>query len=1105
MKNNQLLAFFMLRLISKKKVLEIVNLFFLFVLFSSFQLNTNIAIKENAVIELSSQQLSIKKLISEIENQTDYLVVYSNQEVDVTRIVKNSKRTGMIAELLNVAFRNTEIKYEFDNNYIILSSKNNKSSEGANQRGPKNITGVVLDEHNEPLIGAVVVVKGSAVGAATNLDGRFELKAPEGALLTVSSIGYTSANITVGNQADYKIILKEETQQLGEVVVVGYGVQKKKDITGSITTVNSKMIAEAATSTVDQALRGQVAGLNVMQTSGKTGSNFKFQIRGETSILNSGVEPLVVIDGILSSTDYLAMLNPNDIEQIDVLKDVSATAIYGSKGAAGVIIVTTKGGTEGKNIIIYDGSFGIRKARHIPDMMNGQEFAQFVRDASDASIWGGTNTSWTLTPTEEADLELGKSVDWLDLLVDDGFQTSHNISLAGGGEKETHYMSLGYTKEEGNVKPDSFERFSLTAKVTGKIGKFVEVGASITSAIRKQEQQSGEILRGAFRLRPTGRAYDDEGEMQFWPTTNDSQIPSVLFEKENSAQHTETFNSFGKVFIEIQPIKGLRLKSNMMPDFQQGQTGKFTGKMTKANLGKNPASASLKDVRRFGYTWDNSINYQTKFNKIHSLNLLGLMSVASEERTAHFSEAKGLAFEEGKWDNLGASDQLTTITSDKEGEKLLSYMARVNYSLKDRYLLTVTGRWDGSSKLAKGHQWAFFPSAALAWRVNEEEFMKKFKQISNLKLRFSYGEAGNNTVAAFQSQSLLGKVEYDWNGSPIAGYEPSILPSKQLTWERSKEFNYGIDLGLFDNRLSLSFEYYNKKTKDLILRRLIPSHQGFESFVDNVGSVSNKGFEITLNSVNIQMKDFSWTTNINFSRNRNKILKLYGDGEDDIANRWFIGHSVKTNYDYRFLGIYQQSDKIDIAGFKWGMPKIEDIADANGVKDGVITEAGDKVILGTSDPKWLGGMTNTFQYKNIDFSVFIYTRQGEQKLSNFHTTHASDFNARYNILNVPYYMPERPSNRWWAPGSRGGSAVYKNASHYYDTSFVRVGNISLGYNVGKNILNYAKITRARVYATVLNPFLFTKYDGIDPEWAEANVTNNGMSNTTILFGLNITL
>lgn len=1082
-----------------KKIPLVMKLFIICLFCSIGMVQAVESYAQNARISLKVEEETVADVLKEIEEASEFDFFYNNTQIDLNRRVSVSAQNSDIFTILEDMFAGTKVRYTVLDKKIILSTE---LADKQQQQQPGNVVkGKVIDAMGEPVIGATVKEVGTNNGIVTDIDGNFSLAVQPGASLEISFVGYKTETVKAVAGKSLAVTLKEDNELLDEVVVFGYGVQKKKDVTGAITSVNNEAIVKASTPTVSQALRGQVAGLSINQTSGRTGDNFSFQIRGESSIGKS-VSPLVVIDGVQASTDALTALNPNDIESVDVLKDASATAIYGSKGSAGVIIVVTKGGNQGKNVISYEGNVGVRLQRGKPDMMNAQEFAQFVEDSR--KYYGNSNTAWELTEREKEYVASGGSTDWIDLLSGTGFQTSHSISLSGGNEKETHYMSLGYTNEKGNLQPDEFNRYSLSAKVTGKVADKVQLGASLTAAYRDHVQQNGEILRGAFRLRPTGEAYDENGELQFWPTSNDSQIPNVLFERDNSAQEQETFSAYGSAFIEYEPIKGLIFKSNLMPEYSGQSKGSFTGRYTKANIGTKPATASINELRKLAYTWDNTVSYAKTFNRDHTLNLLGLFSMMSSTIKGHNSSVRGIAFEEGKWNNLGAATDLTGISSSLTKETMISYMARLSYSYKDRYLLTATGRADGSSKFAEGHKWGFFPSIALAWRMSEEDFIRNIEQISNLKLRVSYGVSGNNVVDPYSSWETLSKLSYDFGGTAVAGYSPNIA-NKELKWEKSKEFNVGIDFGMFNNRLSATAEFYNKKTVDLILSRAIPVHQGFSSLVDNVGSVLNRGFEFTLNTVNIKTKDWTWTTNLNFSINRNKILELYGDQTDDIGNKWFIGHPVKVNYDYHFIGIYQENDVIDVEGAKPGQPHVEDIPDENGVKDGQITSDKDRIILGTPYPKWIGGMTNTIQYKNFDLSIFVYTRQGEQKLSNFHTTHCSDFNGRYNILNVPYYTPDRPSNRWWAPGKAGGNSSYKNASHYYDCSFVRVGNITLGYEFGKKALDYMGLSRLRLYLTAINPFLFTKYDGIDPEWAETSVTSNGLASTTLLFGINLSL
>ena len=970
----------------------------------------------------------------------------------------------------------------------------------------KSIQGIVRDSQQQPLPGVSIVVKESQNGVITDANGHFTIKGvkPEESLI-FSYLGFQKLTVKVGKQPMLDIILREDVATLDEVVVVGYGVQKKSDLTGSVASMRENDIARQATVSAAEALRGQIAGVNVVNTGGKPGSEMMIEIRG-TNTIGQDSPPLIIIDGVEGDISMFSALNPNSIEKMDVLKDASATAVYGSRGSNGVIIITTRSGKKGRNRISYDGSFGVKIVRDKPDMMTAQEFLR-MHDVMDL-YWGNVNRQHRIDNQERNNVLNGTTTDWIDFLISNGMQTSHNVSVSGGNDKSTHYLSLGYTKEEGNLEPEGFERLSANLKMSAKVGKYINVGGSINVNYTNTNLAGGEALRSIYRTRPTTRCFDDNAEPIFWLNTWEQQIPNPYFEKENSTRQNRKVQAWGKIYVDIKPWKFLTFQTSINPSFSYLRSGIFEDVYTKANAGRNPAYSSLRKQTSYAYTWDNTLTFNKTYGN-HKITATGLFSMQSSESDWNNMEAEGMLWNT-LWNNMGAADKVRGIDSSLTKSNLMSAMMRINYIYNNRYLLTVTGRADGSSRLSTDNQWGIFPSAALGWIISEEAFMKQFTNLSNLKLRASYGISGNDRAKSYSSYMLLSRADYDFAGEPGVGFIPMTLANKNLRWEKSEEFNLGLDIGLFSNRVSFSADIYTKDTKDLILTRKLPTHIGYDQVSDNVGALNNKGIELALTTVNITTKDFQWTTNINFAMNLNKIKRLYGDNADDIGNGLFIGHPVKTNYAYVYDGIWQIGEALrdnfngtptftttNKYGQLPGQPKVKDFNN-----DGVISSEYDKQIIGNMDPKWTGGMTNTFNYKGFDLSVFVYARIGEQKLSTFHETFASDYSGRFNVLNYDYWTPENQGAKHWAPGSQANSEIRK-AANYKDCSFVKVGNITLGYEFNPKMLRSLKLERLRVYLTALNPFVFTEYDGWDPEWAERSVNSSALANTTIMGGINL--
>jgi TonB-linked SusC/RagA family outer membrane protein len=959
------------------------------------------------------------------------------------------------------------------------------------QQGGKQITGTVLDETGASVIGANVVEKGTTNGVITDADGYFSLSIKENATLQVSYVGYITQEIVVGNRTDFQITLLEDTQALEEVVVVGYGTVRKRDLTGSVASIDSKSIIRQQASNVSQALRGQIAGLSVQQSNGKAAAESTVILRGQSAI-GKTVQPLVIIDGIPSNWTIFNNLNANDVERIDVLKDASSTAIYGSRASGGVVIVTTRSPQEGKNVISYDGSVGIKALTRMPKMKNTQQLYQFVQDG--LRIVGST-VDLTLNEEELRSIEEGIDTDWVGMVTRDALQTDHNLSLSGGSKNETHLMSVGYHKTDGNVKSDSYERYSLNLKATGSLFDKLTTGASVYAAFSTETGGDGNILGSAYRLRPWGKPKNEDGSDRFHPTPAESLFSNPLFDLKNSYDERKRTFANGSIFLEYKPIDGLLLKSNFMPSFYGERYGSYRGEMTMSNQGiAGSSTSSVANTWRFGYTWENTVSFNKTFDR-HSIGLTALFSIESGRTENYNGSVKDLTYDNEYWYNFAASTSITGLTSGLTEEALESYMLRANYGLMDRYLLTLTGRWDGSSKLAPGYQWGFFPSAALAWRAGEEQFIKDLNVFSNLKFRASYGIAGNNAVSAYASWPRLSTTVYDFDGLAAKG-AAAAMENKALEWEKSYEYNLGIDLGFFGERLTAAFDLYQKTTRDIILSRQVPSHQGVSSLSANVGSVLNKGVEATLASVNMNTKDFTWKTSLNFSTNHNEILDLYGNKKDDLGNKWFIGQPVTVSYDYKFIGIWQEEEAEEAAKYGEVPGKPKRLDNSN---DGKYTSDDDYFILGNPFPTWTGGIINEFTYKNLDFSLFIYTRQGEFVSSGFHSSVAQDFSGRQNILDVEYWTPENRSNRWWRPETTTGVG-YVN---YMEVSFWRVGNITLGYRLPTKWLQKSGISNCRAHLTVNNPFVFTDYAGWDPEWPTAGFNSLPLSPTTCLLGLNL--
>lgn len=966
---------------------------------------------------------------------------------------------------------------------------------------------VVNSENGNALSGASITVKGSDKGVVSDADGNFSISVPpqKSTILVISSVGFSRQEVTVSDQQGNLVVkMVPDVKALDDVVVVGYGEKKKSDVTGALSSLQSKDIVRANPVQTAKAIQGQVAGATVTKASNRPGAPYSITIRGENTINNS-TQPLVVIDGLIGGD--LNMLNPNDIQSMDVLKDASSTAIYGARGANGVVIVTTKKGVSGKPKVTYDAYVGKKYLAHVPKLRTTAEFYKLTY--TDRLAAGMTAT--VFTTAEQANIDNNITTNWADLITENALQTGHNISVSGGSDKTTYRFSAGYLNENGNVLYTGFKRYNVDGGLDSKINDFIKLGFTAYASYSDQNWGDQESLRGAFRARPTGTVYykdlanpSQNGDIDVdgyavWMGINDKQVPNPLLDiqPDQSKLVTTTLSTIGNAYLELTLLKGLTLRSSISASYNAQQVGDWRGMWSKSQVGKLPRT-QLDNRKTGSYTIDNILTYKKGFGK-HQLDFTGLQSSFYQRDELATISVKDLPYN-SFWYALNTGT-LTAQGSSLVERTLSSYMGRVNYAYDDKYLLTLTGRYDGASQLAEGHKWAFFPSVAVGWKISNEAFMAQQNIFSNVKLRASYGQVGNATVNPYSTQASLLGTGYDFGGAPANGFAPLNLANKDLKWERSKELNIGLDFSLLRNRISASLEVYNRKTVDLILNQKIPTVSGFNQVTANIGSIQNRGIELTLNTVNVEKENFRWTSTLTFTKNNNKLLELYGDGQlVDKGNKLFVGYPIRGNFDYQFAGIWQTSDAAQAAVYKQ-VPGSVRVVDQN--HDNVISSTDnidDRVYLGTQLPNWLMGLTNRFSYKNFDFSFFLYYRNGVQYSNSTLSGTFGELGNRYNSLaELNYWTKDNPSNTYFSPFVAN---PYRSAINYQDASFLRVSDITLGYSLPKKLKDRWGMSLARVYAQVSNPFIFTKYIGFDPEFNSA-IYQDDVPSMLVTLGLNI--
>lgn len=941
------------------------------------------------------------------------------------------------------------------------------------------VTGTVLDSTGEPVIGANVKVAGkSSIGTITDFEGNFSLSVPaDTKKLEISYIGMLSQEAVIKPGTPVKVILKEDTEELDEVVVIGYGTVKKRDLTGSMTSIKQADIIAVPTTNALESLQGKVAGLDMTKSSGQTGSGLSFSIRGNRS-LNASNAPLIIVDGVPYGTDI--DINPNVIESMEILKDASSTAIYGSRGANGVILITTKKGAVGKTKVSYNGYYSINSVAAYPDRMNLSEWADFKREAyrTDGQ-WGGPEDDAKIFGSAYDAVKSNQNVDWVDMLMQTGSQMSHSVNISNGTEKTTFNLAFEYMSEDGLVKMDDMDRYNATLSLSHKLTDNLKLNANVVYTYLDQNIRRDPFNRSIYYA-PYGDVYNEDGSINVLPF-NDGQTISPIAEEVPGAYKNNRLTSHlvGNVGATWNIIKDLTLTSTFGFDKKDIRTGHFADTYTLDGAG-NYSLADATNHSDVNWSWENTLAYSFTLGK-HNLSLMAGNALYKNVVEEYKGAGHNLISSTMLFYNLGGLQDSQQISSSYVQTTMASFFGRINYKFNEKYLMTVTLRQDGSSVLAKDHQWGVFPSVALAWRMNEENFLKNVEQLSNLKLRLSYGISGNSAVSAYQTQGGLGKTMYAYlinnteNGA--YGYYPALTPNYNLGWEKTATANIGIDFGFFNNRISGSLDIYQQKTSDLLMQKKVPSSTGYSLAWDNVGKTENKGVELVINTQNFNQKDFSWNTDYTFTLNREKITELADGTDRDISNGWFVGHSIKTHYGLEKIGIWQLDEAAEAAkyGEKPGRIKIKDQN-----KDGSIDNDNDRIILGSETPDFVMGLNNTFKYKNFDLRVFMYWRQGQMLHSE-----ANGYGS-YRIqgdpgIKVNYWTPENPTNEFPRPEKSYSDSSKLDALGYVDGSYLKIKEITLGYQLPKSWIGKIHASNIRIYCSLKNFFTFSHLDNYDPE------------------------
>ncbi len=978
------------------------------------------------------------------------------------------------------------------------------------------VRGRVTNERNQAVVGASVIVKGTSIGTTTNETGDYQISVPPNGILVISSVGYPDKEIAVGNATTHNITLTTTSTDLEQVVVVGYGTQRKEAVTGSVASIGGDRLREVPSPNITQALQGRLAGVDISQTSTRPGAAMQIRIRGTRS-LSASNDPLIVLDGIPfpgSITD----IDPNDIKSLDILKDASATAIYGSRGANGVVLITTNKGQRGqKPRISYNSYYGVQKVFAKYPMMNGPQFVA-LRAARGQFVNGAD---------ESNDID----TDWQDLFYKTGRVTDHNVSLSGGTESGTYSFGLGYYLNQGVIPTQQFKRYSLRGSLDQQVGKNFRFGFTTYNNFNQSDgNQVG--LYSTLSMSPISSPYNPDGTMKriIRMGADDAYIFTkdiVENLKKNSQWLNETrgFASYNAIYGEVKApfITGLKYRVNLGLDFVQSNNGGYTAQGVGNVNPLTVSSAGIDNRLTYHWTLENILSYDRTFGQKHTFNAVALYSAEQNKYNRSNMSAQDIPADDFQFYNLGQATGQITINPGSQDYQLwglMSVMGRVMYSFDNRFMISGTLRTDGSSRLAEGHKWHTYPAVSVGWNIGNESFMQGVSAISNLKLRAGYGQTSNQAIAPYATLGLLSTRPYNFGATNYAtGYFVSALPNENLGWEFSKTWNFGLDFALFKNRLSGTAEYYITKTEDILLGLGLPPTSGVGGYTANIGSTENKGIELSLNGTILNRNGWTWDAGVNFYTNKNRLVSLASGQTRDEGNSWFVGYNINAIYDYKRIGLWNSTkDSADNflnvlePGGRVGMIRVLYTGeyDATGRPVRAIGPA-DRQVMNV-DPDFQGGFNTRVTYKGFELGLVGIYRKGGILVSTIHgpNGYLNLLTGRRNNIDVDYWTPNNPNAKYPNPAGpiSGDNPRYASTLSYFDGSFMKIRTITLGHDFSQSLLKKSGI-KLRMYLTAQNPFVFFSpfhsESGLDPEtnsFGNENVAAGGFPRRILTVGFN---
>ena len=967
----------------------------------------------------------------------------------------------------------------------------------------KNINGIVSDDSGMPLPGVNVIIKGTSTGASTDFDGEFNLSAATGQTLVFSYVGFKAKEVVVGNVNTYNVILDADNALLDEIIVVGYGSQKKSDVISSVTSVKSEDLNRVPSSDIGDMLKGQAAGVFITPGDSGPGSSSNILIRGQSSI-NGGNNPIVIVDGV--PVGSINDVNSNDIASMEILKDAAAQAIYGARASNGVILISTKRAKEGKASISYNGYYGMQYINRNFDVYTPDEYAMLKREAF-RTVNGGLYLpdEDVFTAIELESLQNGNSIDWFDEVLEVAPIENHNFSFSTGSENTKVYTGFNYQNQEGVIPGTDFQRLIIRLNVDQKLNSWLSLGLNTNWNIsKKNDPGTGNTLERLVKASPLGVIYDENGDLALNPSGFQESI-NPLLDLDSTENLENNRNDIMNVFFDVKPFKGFNYRLNVSRRSWNQRAEEYS--TSKSNVGfQNGGLGQGKITFQQSSEWqlENIFNYDFEKNN-HNLDLTFVQSI-NERRNDYFrNKASNLQNDIVGIYGLSSAEFNEPLISASE-RSLLSFVGRAQYGFNGKYYLTASFRVDGSSVFGTNNKWGYFPAVAMGWNVHKEDFMEDVNVLNNLKLRFSYGSVGNEGISPYGSLSTAEQRDYIFNDIKSSGYIPgNSLPNPNLKWETSTTFNAAIDFGLWKNRVSGTFEYYNTRTKDLLVNKTLNAALGYTRILSNVGEIENKGYEFAINGYIIDKKDFKINAGVNFSSNKNKIISLFGldedaDGieDDDVANQWFIGYPIDVDYNYKYAGIFQSQEEIDNShqpDAEIGSIRLVDV-DPN---DGDLNP--DDRVITKKDPDWYGTFSLDVTYKDFDFSAQATTVQGRKRNNPYYYSYnqGGDLRGLFNGIKQNYWTPENTTGNWPRPDG-GDSPDFLNTLGLQDASFFRISLLTLGYTLPESLMNKLNMGSIRLYSTARNPVTITDYKSYSPD----QNPNAYPEQVSVVFGLQIT-